>query len=241
MLVERIDHERWAEVVLNRPATRNAITGPLGVELAAAIEEIDGDSSIEVLVLRGAEGAFCSGLDLKAFNAEPEPDWMPKFPAIWRRVHTSLFNLTKPCIAAVERFAINGGAALALAADLLICGRESYVQVGEVQQGMAAPYNISWLRKRQSEAVAAQMALVGKRFSGEELHRMGVAFAAPPDDEVVTNATDLAEKLAAYPPRATSRIKNLLKAYDNPSAEEWFDTAARRLSGSRVKPKAVQS
>lgn len=112
--VEFVEHGRWAEVVLNRPRQRNAIDGPLGEGLAAAIRRADEDEAIEAVLLRGADGAFCSGLDLKAFNAEPPPDWMPRFGAIWRAAHTSIYECRKPIVAALERFAINGGAALAL-------------------------------------------------------------------------------------------------------------------------------
>ncbi|MDE0658645.1 MAG: enoyl-CoA hydratase/isomerase family protein [Gammaproteobacteria bacterium] len=138
-VVEYLDHGRWAEVVLNRPERRNAINGPLGEALAAAIKRAGDDDGIQAVLLRGADGAFCSGLDLKAFNADPPPDWMPRFPAIWRRAHKAIFECRKPIVVALERFAINGGAALALAADLLVTGETAFLQVGEVRQGLAAP------------------------------------------------------------------------------------------------------
>ena len=128
--VEWIAHEGWGEVVMNRPDVKNAINGPLGEGLAAALNRANEDPEINVVVLRGAGGAFCSGLDLKAFNAEPEPEWLARFNQIWRGAHRALFECQKPIIGALERYAINGGAALALAADLLVAGESAYVQVG---------------------------------------------------------------------------------------------------------------
>ena len=69
-------------------------------------------------------------------------------------------------LVALERFAINGGAAFALAADLLVVGREAYLQVGEIRQGMAAPMNLAWLLARHPASVAEQIALTGRRFVG---------------------------------------------------------------------------
>ena len=66
----------WAEMVLNRPERKNAITGPLGSELAEVVTEAGTIDGVNVLLLRGAGGAFCSGLDLKAFNEDPTPDWV---------------------------------------------------------------------------------------------------------------------------------------------------------------------
>ena len=61
------------------------------------------------------------------------------------RAHSALFNCTKPIVGALERYAINGGAALAIARDYLVAGEQAFLQVGEVQIGMAAPYNMAWL------------------------------------------------------------------------------------------------
>ena len=164
--VERIDRDGWAEIVLNRPARRNAINGPLGERLADAFRAANADDGVQAVLFRGAEGAFCSGLDLKGFNADPPPEWLPRFNAIWRAAHKAIFDCQKPIVAALERYAINGGAALALAADLLIAGETAFLQVGEVKMGMAAPYNMAWLRLRHSENVAAKLTITGRRFPG---------------------------------------------------------------------------
>ena len=78
------------------------------------------------------------------------------------------FSIVKPVVGALQRFAINGGAALAIACDLLIVGRESFIQVGEAQIGMAAPYNLAWLSLRHPESTIARVALIGDRIYGEE-------------------------------------------------------------------------
>ena len=125
-----------------------------------------------------------------------------------------------------------GGAALALAADVLIVGESAFLQVGEVQQGMAVPYNVAWLRLRHSEAVAAQLTLVGRRYPGTELKELGLAYAAVPADAVLETAHNLAEKLAGYPAGSLSRIKAVLRRYNAQSADDWFDRAAQVTQAS---------
>jgi enoyl-CoA hydratase/carnithine racemase len=223
-VVTTVEHDGWAEVVLNRPERKNAITGEMGIELADVINGLESKTEISVILLRGADGAFCSGLDLKAFNADPPPAWMAQFPGIWRGAHKALFNTSKTVVAALERYAINGGAALALAADLLVVGEEAFLQVGEVQQGMAAPYNMAWLTLRQSSSVAAQIALIGRRMKGNELHRLGVAWQVCADDAVLSEAQALAGALATYPPGALRRIKAGLRAHQPDNADSWFDS-----------------
>ena len=230
-----VQHFAWAEVVLNQPQTRNAITGPLGEELAAAIRTIDQDDAYRVLLLRGADGFFCSGLNLKEFNKEPPPPWLADFQTTWRSVHTALYECQKPIIVALEKFAINGGAALALAGDLLIIGDDSFLQVGEVRQGATAPYNLAWLKLRHSEATIAQLTLTGRRFTGNELYRLGVAYEAPPTSQVLLVASNLCDELASYPAGGLQAIKKTMRSYQKESVREWFNTASRAAPRRRGK------
>ncbi len=235
MAVEAIQHGGWAEVVLNRPERRNAINGPLGEGLADAFRAASLAADVQVVLLRGADGAFCSGLDLKAFNAEPPPEWLPRFNTIWRRAHRAMFECRKPVVVALERYAINGGAALALAADLLVVGEGAFLQVGEVRMGLAAPYNMAWLRLRHSENVTAKLTVTGRRFPGTELADLGVAYEAVPDASVLARAQDLTTELASYPAGALERIKATMRAYNDAPADAWFDRATRLAGPGRSR------
>lgn len=241
VIVER-NEPGVAELVLNRPQRRNALTGPLAAELVSAIESLAEDETISVVLLRGAGGAFCSGLDLKEFGLDPQPDWVTDFPALWRSVHLALFDMPCILVGALERAAVNGGAALALACDFLIAGDESFLQVGEIQQGMAAPMNMAWLRLRHSEALAGRVALLGDRLDGAALASLGLAHAAVADAEVVAASRALATRLAGHDPSGVRRIKASLRnsgiAIDGPS---WFDrvTAADPLHGVALRPQAA--
>lgn len=234
--------DRVAHVVLNRPERRNALTGPLADELGDAVEALNADPTVSVIVVRGAGGAFCSGLDLKEFGREPQPDWVANFGSSWRRVHAALFDSDSIIVGALERAAVNGGAALALACDFLVAGETSFLQVGEIQQGMAAPMNMSWLRLRFDEALAARIALLGDRIPGPELVRLGVAHECVADDDVLDATGSLAKRLAAHDPEGVRRIKtSLRRTVVTDSAAEWFARAlaADPLPGAGARPVAA--
>ncbi len=242
VLVER-RADRVADVVLNRPARRNALTVPLVDQLGDAIEQLNGDGEVSVIVIRGAGGAFCSGLDLTEFNRDPQPDWVPRFGDRWRRVHRAIFDSDRIVVGALERAAVNGGAALALACDFLVVGETAFLQVGEIQQGMAAPMNLAWLRLRHSEAVAGRLALLGDRIAGRELVRLGLAIEWVPDERVGAAADELADRLAAHDPVGARRIKTALRRTGTDStAEQWFARAlaADPLAGSSTRPMAAE-
>lgn len=222
-----LPHPGWAEIVLNRPQRRNAIDGPLADALADALQRAADDRSLSAVVLRGAGGALCSGLDLKAFAAEPPPPWRAGFAERWRAVHVALATLDKVLVVGLERFAINGGAALALAGDLLVCGHGAFLQVGEVRLGMDAPNNLAWLRLRHSEAVAARVALLGDRLDSAALQRLGVATEVVADDEVVARCRALAIEISACPPQTVSRMKTRLRSASlGMDAARWFEQFA---------------
>ncbi|MBW2281198.1 MAG: enoyl-CoA hydratase/isomerase family protein [Deltaproteobacteria bacterium] len=244
-LVRSYVHDGWLEISLNRPKRRNALIGPLVDELFAAFDAADRDDAVHVVLLRGEGGAFCSGLDLKEFAADPPPDWMPAFSGAWRGLHERIFRSRTPLVGALERCAINGGAALALACDLLVAGDEAFLQVGEVQGGMAAPMNVAWLRLRHPESVAMNVALTGRRIAGPELVRLGVALSSVPDETVADRARELAAQLAGYPEGALARIKGAIRGYAPEDAAAWFDRASASdpLRGftPQVPPTRVQA
>lgn len=215
-------------IVLNRPERRNALTGPLVDQLGETLEDLNADENVQVIVLRGAGKAFCSGLDLKEFGRDPQPDWVPYFGAKWRRVHRALYESDRIIVGALERAAVNGGAALALACDFLVVGDESFLQVGEIQQGMAAPMNMAWLRLRHSEALSGRIALLGDRIPGRELERLGVAYKSVPDAQVLDATHALADRLGEHDASGVNRIKvSLRRTVVTESADEWFERSLR--------------
>lgn len=201
-------NDGWAEVMLNRPERKNSLTGPLADDMIEALESLVDDADTRVVVIGGAGGAFCSGLDLAEFQADEPAPWVAGFGELWGRAHELLFALSQPIITAVERYSINGGSALALAGDICIVGEKTFMEVSEARMGMAAPRNLFWLNQRHSEAVVARLTLLGDRVPGPELLRLGLATEMVADDQVLPRARELATQLAGYPAGGLAAIKS---------------------------------
>lgn len=124
---------------------------------------------------------------------------------------------------ALERHAVNGGAALALAGDLMVCGAGAFLQIGEIRLGMAAPRNAAWLALRHSEAVAARLCLLGDRVPAADLLRLGVATEVTDDTQVLDRARDLATTIAAFPAGGVTAIKRGMRAASTRMARDTHD------------------
>ena len=106
-----------ALVELNRPKELNAINPRLMNELVSALQELDRDSSVRVIILTGNEKAFAAGADIRQMAEMTVVDMIKADQfSVW----DSIRQVTKPIIAAVSGFALGGGCELAMLCDIII-------------------------------------------------------------------------------------------------------------------------
>ena len=208
------------EIVLNRPAQRNSLIGPLVDEMRGALEGLLADDSCRAIIIRGNEGYFCAGLDLKAFSADPAPEWRAGFQDNWASFHKLVFQANKPIIGALEGFAIAGGSALALACDFLVVGKSAFMHVSEVERNMMAPLNIFWLCMRFNYHQALRMALLGERHSAERLVALGIAEVCVDDEDVVAEARKMAARFGCFDSASVQKLKRAIRAKFEPESFE---------------------
>lgn len=239
ILVHR--HAGWASITFNRPERRNAIDFAFAEQFRDALRELSADADLRAIVLQGAGGAFCSGMDIKAFNTDPPPPWRDRFMPMWEEVHHLLLDCPKVLIGAIQGGAINGGAAVALAADISVVGRQAFILVGEAQVGMGAPRNISWLVLKHGEAVAMRFTLLADRVGADELLRLGVATEVVDDDQVIVRAEALASRIGAFPPGGVLAAKaGIRRTAMRMTSPQWFQPAAEATPAKPFVPAAVR-
>jgi enoyl-CoA hydratase/carnithine racemase len=133
-------------------------------------------------------------------------------------------------VVALEKYAINAGAALALAAPVVVAGETSFLQVGELAIGVAAPMCAAWLHLRHSPAVADRLIYLADRVPAPELLRLGIVSEVVPDADVLTRACEIADRIASYPVAGrqamTQTWKQLRGVIDEPGT--WFRQLLQR-------------
>jgi enoyl-CoA hydratase len=202
-------------IELNRPEARNAINTALAEGLVAAVRRLDDDPMLTVGVLTGRGGFFCAGMDLKAFATEGTPKAIDEF--LWN-------GARKPLVAAVERYALAGGLELALSCDLLVAGSDAKFGVPEVRRGLlAAGGALFRLPRRVPYGVALELALTGDTVTAAEAHAYGLVTRVADPGRALDVALELADAIAANAPLAVAASKQLLRAVQGRTEEEFIE------------------
>lgn len=235
VLVE--SHDGWATVVLNRPHRKNAMTGPMLDALASTIDRLGNDDSVAAIVIRGADGAFCSGVDLTELQHDPPHDWAATFHLSVQAAHRALYRAGCPIIVALERYGINGGSGLALAGDVIVGGEGAFLQIGEIRQGSGMPMNAAWVLLRTNESVLSRLAFLGDRVPAAELHALGLVTEVVPDDRVLARAEALAAEIAGHPAGASRTVKAEIRRRSGIDPDAWFSSTGNLalLSAEQVR------
>lgn len=207
-----------AVVTINRPAARNAVNEAVASGMAAALDEFDARPDIQVIVLTGAGGTFCAGMDLKGFLAGENPAVGGRgFGGIVARPPAT------PVIAAVEGYALAGGFEIALACDLIVASEEATFGLPEVTRGLvAAAGGLLRLPRRIPYHLAMEIALTGERVSAARLQQAGLITRLVPAGQALDQARQLAVRIAENAPLALEATKRIVvESADWPSADAF--------------------
>lgn len=202
-------------VTLNRPEARNALSPAMLVGMADAWAEIDGDDDVRAVVVTGAGGTFCSGMDLKAFGGAPDEsyrDRMQADPDLHWKALLRHYHLRKPLVAAVEGYAVAGGTELLQATDIRVAGEGATLGVFEARRGLF-PLGGSTVRLRRQipYTVAMDILLTGRPVSAREALEIGLIGRVVPDGRALAEAKAIADTIAGNGPLAVEAIKRSVR------------------------------
>ena len=232
--------DRVATITLNRPEVRNALGDNITPALRATIQEMASDDTVGSIILTGSGKAFCAGGDVKSMgkrNPPPTQTIDQKINILKERQRTltgSLRQVHKPTIASLPGPAAGAGLAIALACDIRIAAKSSFVSTGYSRVGLSGDYGIAWLLTRLvGTSKARELMFTADRVTADECNRIGLVNRVSADSELQTETFELARKLANGPAIALRHIKdnledalteNFLSALDN-EAERLVQTA----------------
>ncbi|MFT0170366.1 enoyl-CoA hydratase [Paraburkholderia mimosarum] len=202
-------------LTLNRPEARNALNLALTEALIDALNRFEADDSLRVLIVTGADPAFCAGLDLNDFSAPDAPrarvaEMIDRWPRI-----------AKPVIAAVNGAAVTGGLELAMGCDFIIASErarfaDTHTKIGALAGGgMTArlPHIVGprWAKQFSftSDPIDAATAL-----------RIGLVNEVVAHDQLMGRAAALAKTIASRRPDLVATVKHVIDQGAQSTLEE---------------------
>jgi enoyl-CoA hydratase len=197
-----------ATITLDRPKV-NAMSPELIAALQDAVDRLATDPGVRAILIEGANGRFCAGADIEVMSDHTRETYRTMRRQV--DVEDALERCGKPVVCAIERWALGGGAELALACDVRVMGRSAVFGFPEVELGLfPGAGGTQRLTRLVGVGRAFWLLATGQRLSAEEALADGIATEVVDDDRVAARAMEIAEQLAAGPTRAIGLVKELV-------------------------------
>jgi crotonobetainyl-CoA hydratase len=219
---------RVLEVMIDKPKA-NAIDIKVSQALGEAFVTLRDDPELSVGIITGAgERIFCAGWDLKAVEAgEMSMDnwWEDDYGPGGFAGLTELWDLKKPVIAALNGITLGGGVEIALSCDLIIAAEHVQFGLPEMPLGIVPDAGaIQRLPRRLPYNKSMEMLLLGHRMGAAEAAHFGLVNAVVAQDQLMATARAWADQLAGVAPLALQSVKEILRAIEDDTIEQAFDT-----------------
>jgi enoyl-CoA hydratase/carnithine racemase len=230
---------------MNRPERRNALSTAMGAAWDALLAELAADATARVLVIGGAGGHFCAGLDLTEVASDETPEQKLARQTVRNRRTGQRFAdisaLPQVVIAAVEGSCHAGGLGFACAADIAIATATARFAAPEVRRGLVPAQILPWLARRAGRSAVTRMVLEAGVIDAAEAARIGLMH------QVVADAAALERQVQATiaavlegAPTALAETKGLLATLGPIAPEGYAEAGAAAFARTASSAEAAE-
>jgi enoyl-CoA hydratase/carnithine racemase len=223
-----------ALVTLNDPATRNALSSVMAQELGGFFASANGDETLGCIVLAAAGDGFCSGGNIKDMRAGTDPMFagtpeqqQEGYRAGAQLIPRVLHGVDVPVVAAVQGAAIGAGMDIACMCDIRIAATDAKFAESFLRVGLVSGDGGAWFLPRVvGMPRALEMALTCRTLDAAEAKEWGLVTHVVARDKLLDTALDMAQKIAAFPPRSVRLNKRLIRQSQSLSLNECLELSA---------------
>jgi enoyl-CoA hydratase len=207
-LVETSYSDAVATLALNRPEARNALSVEMCDAIVAALDEID-RSDARAVVVQGEGQVFCAGADFAAVSGPGGVEFVVAF----ERMLETVARHRLPSVAAIHGAALGGGLQLATACDFRVAAEDARIGIPSGRLGILVNFeNVRRLTLLVGVAVAKEVLMTARTYTGSEAASSGLVHRAVPPGELEGAAAGLARDIAALAPLSVQGSKRALQA-----------------------------
>ena len=202
-------------VAFNRPDKRNAINRQMHLDLQDVCHKLATDFDTRVVILTGEGSSFSAGADTSEWG-QPGPDnelELRHQSGIGSRSSNAIEALDQISIAAINGYAVGGGAVWAVCCDFRIAGENAWFSIPEVELGIPLSWNaLPRLAREVGHARALEMTIVCERFGAQQALDWGLVTHVVPEGTELSSARELAAKIVRHPALPVALTKASMKA-----------------------------
>lgn len=215
-----------AVVTLDAPRTKNAITQEMRRLLWEAFEEIALDADIRAAILTGANGDFCSGMDVGGMGRGGVVGSMDRMHTL-NRIARAIYHLKKPTIAAIAGVCVGVGWSYAMACDVMIAAENAKFAAIFRNIALAPDGGMAWqLRQLVGLQRAKEILYSGRLIRADEALSLGLVLETVPKESLMDRAMELAHSFAEGPTIAMGLSKRQLDLAWNNGFDQYLDMEA---------------
>lgn len=236
LILEQKDHV--LHITLNRPKVKNAMSLEMVDELMMTFEQASSDLSIRAIVLRGAEGNFCAGGDIKdmagartALTEERDVDPFYALNRAFGKMITYANQIPQVLVVITEGAVLGGGFGLACISDVALTLNTTKFGLPETGLGIPPAQIAPFVVTRIGLTQARRLALLGARFDGAEALRLGIVHECHESTDSLEEALErVLQQIKRCAPQANKLTKQLILSVGNTPLDELLDGAAKSFS-----------
>ncbi len=204
--------EQVGTIWFNRPQIHNAFNEEMIEEIIQAIEFVNANDEIRVLVLRGRGKTFCAGADLNWMRGVSNYTYNQNYAESLRlsECFYAIYTCKKPTIAMVHGAAIGGANGFLAACDFALAEENTVFSLSEVKIGIVPACISPYVIKRVGEYNARELMLTGKRITGRTARKRGLLNKSLPSYKFEDELKNLISLLKSSGPQAMSQCKTLI-------------------------------
>ena len=206
----RDDRDGIADLTLNRPTARNALSVELLTALQSALTDIAADPAIKVVVISGAGPGFCAGHDLKEMRATPKQDYYQRLFELCAEMMQTVTRIPQPVIARVHGIATAAGCQLVAQCDLAVASSEARFATSGINVGLFCSTPAVSLSRNVPRKRAFEMLVTGDFIDAETASDWGLINEVAAPDQLDAAVAKLAQKVVDKSAVAVTAGKRLL-------------------------------
>lgn len=206
-----IEHDgRKAILTFTREERLNALDADTFSDLLTALDALEADHDVSILILTGSGRAFVAGADITGYIGRTVLDYVA-FQRLGRRVYDRIESLRQPVIAAVNGYALGGGFELVLAADLVVATEEATFGLPEAKLGLLpGGGGTQRLPRLVGRNKAKELLMTADFLTAEEARTLGIVNRVVPAGELMAATHSLADRILKRAPLAVEMAKQLV-------------------------------